>query len=336
MLNYFTDITFANKEMLWLFLIVPAIIGWYIWKNKVYNPELKTSSLQSFEGIGKSYKDYLRHSLIVLRILSISLLILVLARPQSRSSWKDVKTEGIDIVMALDISGSMLAKDLKPNRLEAAKEVAQDFIDSRPNDRIGLVIFSGESFTQCPLTTDHAVIKNLFEDIRTGMVKDGTAIGNGLATAVSRIKDSKAKSKVVILLTDGVNNQGAVAPLTAAEIAKAFGVRVYTIGVGTRGQALAPVAMYPDGSYQYSYVDVNIDEKTLTEIGDMTGGKYFRATDNDKLKDIYQEIDRLEKTIFEEKNFTNKAEHFLPFALLAALLLLTEFLIKSFVLRGLP
>jgi Ca-activated chloride channel family protein len=336
MFDYINDITFANKELFWAFLIIPVIIAWYIWKNKTYHAELQVSSMAGFEGIPNSFKYYFRHSLIVLRILSISLLIVVLARPQSRSSWKDVKTQGIDIVMSLDISGSMLAKDFKPNRLEAAKEVAQEFIDSRPNDRIGLVIFSGESFTQCPLTTDHAVIKNLFAGIHTGMVKDGTAIGNGLATAITRVKDSKAKSKVVILLTDGVNNQGSVAPLTAAEIAKAFGVRVYTIGVGTMGKALAPVAMYPDGSYQYGYVDVNIDEKSLGEISAMTGGKYFRATDNEKLKDVYKEIDRLEKTIFEEKNFTNKAEHFLPFAIGAALLLLAEFLIKNTFLKTTP
>jgi len=336
MFNFFNDITFANKELLWLLLVIPVIIAWYVWKNKSYNAELKVSSLKGFDGIKKSLKQYFRHSLIVLRLFSVALLIIVLARPQSRSSWKDVKTEGIDIVMALDISGSMLAKDFKPNRLEAAKEVAQEFIDSRPNDRIGLVIFSGESFTQCPLTTDHAVIKNLFSGIRTGMVKDGTAIGNGLATAVSRVKDSNAKSKVVILLTDGVNNQGSVAPLTASEIAKAFGVRVYTIGVGTIGKALAPVSVYPDGSYQYGYVDVDIDEKTLGEIAVMTGGEYFRATDNTKLKDVYKEIDRLEKTIFEEKNFTNKAEHFLPFAIAAALLLLLEFLLKNIVFKSIP
>ncbi|MES2592292.1 MAG: VWA domain-containing protein [Bacteroidota bacterium] len=336
MFDFFNDITFANKELLWLLLIIPVIIAWYIWKDKTNNAELKVSTLSPFQGLKKSLKQHLRHSVIVLRILAVALLIVVLARPQSRSSWKDVKTEGIDIIMSLDISGSMLAKDFKPNRLEAAKEVAQDFIDSRPNDRIGLVIFSGESFTQCPLTTDHAVIKNLFAGIQTGMVKDGTAIGNGLATAVSRVKDSNAKSKVVILLTDGVNNQGSVAPLTAAEIAKAFGVRVYTIGVGTMGKALAPVAMYPDGSYQYGYVDVNIDEKSLGEIASMTGGKYFRATDNKKLKEVYKEIDRLEKTIFEEKNFTNKAEHFLPFAIGAGLLLLMEFLLKNIVFKSLP
>jgi Ca-activated chloride channel family protein len=334
--SFFNDITFANKELLWLLLIIPVIIAWYVFKNKTYTAELKVSGLKNLEGLKASPKQYLRHGMIVLRIFAIALLVVVLARPQSRSSWKDVKTQGIDIIMSLDISGSMLAKDFKPDRLEAAKEVAIDFIDSRPNDRIGLVIFSGESFTQCPLTSDHAVIKNLFSGIKTGMVADGTAIGNGLATAVTRVKDSKAKSKVVILLTDGVNNQGSVAPLTAAEIAKAFGVRVYTIGVGTIGKALSPIAMYPNGQYEYGYVDVNIDEKTLGEIADMTGGKYFRATDNKKLKNVYKEIDRLEKTIFEEKNFTNKAEHFLPFAIAAALFLMLEFLMKNIIFKSIP
>jgi Ca-activated chloride channel family protein len=334
--SFFNDITFANKELLWLLLVIPVIIAWYIWKNRSYNAEIKVSSLGMFKGFKPGFRQYARHSLIVLRTLSVALLIIVLARPQSRSSFKDVKTQGIDIVMAVDISSSMLARDFKPDRLEAAKDVAASFIDSRPNDRIALVIFSGESFTQCPLTSDHAVIKNLFASIKTGMVRDGTAIGNGLATAVTRVKDSKAKSKVVILLTDGVNNQGSVAPLTAAEIAKAFSVRVYTIGVGTIGKALAPVSMYPNGQYEYGYVDVDIDEKTMTEIAEMTGGKYFRATDNNKLKEVYKEIDRLEKTIFEEKNFTNKAEHFFPFAVAAGILLLLEFLLKNFVFRGIP
>ncbi|MGZ4158750.1 MAG: vWA domain-containing protein, partial [Bacteroidia bacterium] len=215
MFDFFNDITFANKELRWLFLVIPVIIVWYIFKNKTSVAELKTSSLSGFENTKPSIKQYLRHALIALRLIALSALILVLMRPQSRSSYKDVKTQGIDIIMALDISSSMLAKDFKPNRIEAAKEVAQEFIDSRPNDRIGLVIFSGESFTQCPLTSDHAVIKNLFSGIHTGMVADGTAIGNGLATAVTRVKDSKSKSKVVILLTDGVNNQGSVAPITA-------------------------------------------------------------------------------------------------------------------------
>ncbi|HEX8514911.1 MAG TPA: VWA domain-containing protein [Bacteroidia bacterium] len=334
MLDFFNDITFADKDLRWLFLLIPLLIIWYIWKNRTYNPELRVSSLSGFEGVKPSAKQYMRHGLFILRLAALSALILVLMRPQSRSSWKDVKTEGIDIVMSLDISSSMLAKDFKPDRLEAAKDVAQDFIDSRPNDRIGLVIFSGESFTQCPLTSDHAVVKNLFSGIKTGMVADGTAIGDGLATAISRVKDSKAKSKVVILLTDGVNNSGAVAPLTAADIAKVFGVRVYTIGVGTMGKALSPVGMYPNGQYEFGYIDVNIDEKSMTEIAEMTGGKYFRATDNKRLKEIYKEIDRMEKTIFEEKNFTNKAERFLPFAVTAAVLLLLEFILRNTVFKS--
>jgi Ca-activated chloride channel family protein len=336
MFDFFNDITFANKELRWLFLTIPVILVWYIFKNRTMSAEVKMSSLSGFEKIKPSFKYYLRHVLIVLRLSVLSALILVLMRPQSRSSFKDVKTEGIDIVIALDISSSMLAKDFKPNRLDAAKELAIKFIDSRPNDRIGLVIFSGESFTQCPLTSDHAVIKNLFSGIKLGMLADGTAIGNGLATSVSRIKDSQAKSKVVILLTDGVNNQGSVAPITAAEIAKAYGIRVYTIGLGTTGKALSFAGIYPDGSYAYEYMDVVIDEKTMTEIADMTGGKYFRATDNDKLKDVYKEIDRLEKTIFEEKNYTNKSEHFLPFAITAALLLLIEFLLRNTILKSIP
>ena len=336
MFDFFNDITFANKELRWLFLTIPVIIVWYFFKNRTMSAEVKMSSLSGFEKIKPSFKYYLRHILILLRLFVLSALILVLMRPQSRSSFKDVKTEGIDIVIALDISSSMLAKDFKPNRLDAAKELAIKFIDSRPNDRIGLVIFSGESFTQCPLTSDHAVIKNLFSGIKLGMLADGTAIGNGLATSVSRIKDSQAKSKVVILLTDGVNNQGSVAPITAAEIAKAYGIRVYTIGLGTTGKALSFAGIYPDGTYAYEYMDVVIDEKTMTEIADMTGGKYFRATDNDKLKDVYKEIDRLEKTIFEEKNYTNKSEHFLPFAITAALLLLIEFLLRNTILKSIP
>ncbi len=227
----------------------------------------------------------------------------------------------------------MLAKDFKPDRLEAAKEVAVEFIDSRPNDRIGLVIFSGEAFTQCPLTSDHAVIKNLFPGIKTGMIADGTAIGMGLATAVNRIKDSQAKSKVIILLTDGVNNQGSIAPATAAEIAKVFNIRVYTIGVGTEGMALSPVAIFPDGKYQYDYVPVQIDEAVLSSISQMTGGKYFRATDNKSLKQVYQEIDKLEKTKFEEKSFTNKEEKFLPFALVAGLAFALELLLRFTLFR---
>ena len=285
----FNDITFANRELLGLLLAIPVLIVWYIWKNRSAKSEVTISSLEGFSGLGSPVKVYLMHGLFVLRMIAITFLIIAIARPQARSSWKDIYSEGIDIVIAMDISGSMLAQDFKPNRIEASKQIAMEFIDGRPNDRIGLVIFSGESFTQCPLTTDHAVIKNLFAGIKTGMINDGTAIGMGLANAISRIKDSNAKSKVVILLTDGVNNQGSIAPLTAAEIAKAFGIRVYTIGIGTEGKALSPVARYPDGSYEYDYVNVEIDEQMLSEIASMTGGQYFRATGNSKLKQIYHE-----------------------------------------------
>lgn len=333
-MNFFSNISFANPYLLWLLLLIPTMIAWYILRNTT--AEMKVSSFSSLEGIGKSYKEYLRHLFFFLKLCSIALLIAVLARPQSKTSWKNIRTEGIDIVMTMDISASMLAKDFKPNRLDAAKDVASDFIEARPNDRIGLVIFSGESFTQCPLTTDHAVIKNLMGAIHTGMVADGTAIGMGLATAVSRIKDSKAKSKVVILLTDGVNNMGSVAPETTADIAKVFGIRIYTIGVGTMGKALAPVARYPNGQYMYDYVPVEIDDKMLGNIAEMTGGKYFRATNNNKLKDIYKEIDRMEKTIIEERKHTRKTEEFFPYAFTATIILLMDFILKNTLLRSLP
>ena len=334
--QYIKDITFADKQFFWLFLLLPLMIGWYLLKLKKQEAEFNFSSFQNLGTIRPSYKAILRHVVFVCRLLTVSLLILVLARPQSSSSWKDIKTEGIDIVLAIDVSYSMLAKDFKPNRLEAAKEVAKEFIDSRPNDRIGLVIFGGEAFTQCPLTTDHTVIKNLFTDIDAGSVGQGTAIGLGLADAVSRVKESKAKSKVVILLSDGVNNVGEIAPLTAGDIAKTFGVRVYTIGVGTKGKALTPVSIFPNGQMEYEYVDVDLDENTMTKIAEETGGKYFRATDNESLRTVYKEIDKLEKSIISEKSFSNKAEHFLPFAIAAAIFLLLEFVIKKTVIRSLP
>ncbi len=334
MLTFFRDITFANPEFFWLMLVIPLLALWYILKKQ--NAEIRMSSLKSFEGIKPSFKVRMRHTLFVLRIIAIALLITALARPQSKSDFRDVKTEGIDLLIAMDISASMLAQDFKPNRIEVAKETAIEFIDNRVNDRLGLIIFSGEAFTQCPLTTDHAIIKNMFKDIKTGMVKDGTAIGMGLATAVNRIKDSKAKSKVIILLTDGVNNSGSIAPLTAAEIAKLYGIRVYTIGIGTIGKALSPIAMYPNGQYEYGYVDVDLDEKMMRGIAEMTGGKYFRATDNMKLKNIYKEIDNLEKTVIQEKTYTNRAERFLPFALLAGILLSLEIILKYTIFRSIP
>jgi len=278
----------------------------------------------------------MRHLLFVCRLLAFSLLILALARPQSRTSWKDTKTEGIDIVLSLDISESMLARDFTPDRLKVAKDVMIDFIEARPNDRIGLVIFSGSAFTQCPLTTDHKVLKNMFPQIRAGMLEGGTAIGLGLADAVARIKDSKAKSKVVILVSDGVNNVGEISPVTAGELAKTYGVRVYCIGVGTRGKALMPVAKFATGQYQFDYVDVEIDEKVMTNISELTGGKYFRATNKQSLKNIYQEIDKMEKTIISEKSFSNKEEHFLPFAIAALVLLVLEFILKYTVFKVIP
>ncbi|HEV7232423.1 MAG TPA: VWA domain-containing protein [Bacteroidia bacterium] len=325
--------TFANKPLLWMLLLLPVLLIWYIWKGRNGQAEMRVSSLAGFRNAGTSARGVLRHSLFVLRLLTLALLIIILARPQSLSSWKNVSTEGINIVIALDISSSMLAEDLKPDRVEASKQVAMNFIDNRPNDRIGLVVFSGESFTQCPLTSDHAVLKNLFAGIHPGMVEDGTAIGMGLATAVSRL-DTLAKSNVIILLTDGVNNQGAIDPLTAAEIAKAYKARVYTIGLGTRGKALAPVARDAFGRYQYDYVDVEIDEAMLQKVADITGGKYFRATDTEKLKKIYQEIDGLEKNIVQEKNFTNRKELFFPLGITALVLLMLEFLLRNTVFRS--
>lgn len=324
---------FSEPEYFWLLLFVPFMIIWYIIANKKQKPAMLYSSIDIFATTKPTLKVYLRHFPFILRLLAILLIIIALARPQSSNSWKSLNTEGIDIVMSLDISASMLAKDFKPNRLEAAKEVAKTFIAARPNDRLGLVIFSGESFTQCPLTTDHAVINNMFESIKTGMVEDGTAIGMGLATGVSRLKNSNAKSKVLILLTDGVNNAGTIAPLTAAEIANNFGIRVYTIGVGSTGQALSPVGIDPFGNYRFDYVDVKIDESTLKEIASKTNGKYFRATDNKSLENVYKEIDKLEKTIFEELSYTQKSEEFLPYLLSGLALLLLEFLLKNIYLR---
>lgn len=336
MINYFSDIQFAEKHWFWLMLILPAMIIWYIWRLKKHEGEFNFSSFTFLKGIPASSKAKFRHVLFVLRLCAFALIIAAIARPQSRSSWKNTKTEGIDIMISMDVSLSMLAKDFKPNRIEVAKEVIMDFIDARPNDRIGLVIFGGEAFTQCPLTSDHKVLKNMFPQIKAGSLNQGTAIGLGLAGAVARIKDSKAKSKVIIFISDGVNNVGEIAPLTAGELAKTYDIRVYCIGVGSKGKALQPVAMYAEGEYEYDYVDVDVDEKVMGEISDMTGGKYFRATNKESLVNIYKEIDKMEKTIVSEKSFSNKAEHFLPLALFAAILLLLEFLLRFTVFRSVP
>ncbi len=333
---FLSDIQFAEKQWFWLFLFLPFMLFLYIFRRRKLDGEMHFSTLYFFKGIKPGWRVYLRHSTFVLRLFAVSLLILALARPQSRSSWKDTKTEGIDIMLSMDISLSMLAKDFKPNRIEAAKEVILSFIDSRPNDRIGLVIFSGEAFTQCPLTTDHKVLKNMFPGIKAGMLDQGTAIGLGLANAIARIRESKAKSKVIVLISDGKNNAGEIAPKMAGELAATYGVRVYCIGVGTRGKALTPVVMYANGQYEYDYVDVDIDDKGLTEIAEMTGGKYFRATDKKSLESVYAEIDKMEKTIVNERSFSNKAEHFLPFAMGALLLLGLEFLLRFTLFRHMP
>ena len=328
------DITFANPQLLFLLvLIIPAVV-WYVLRHRSSESTLQVSSGLGLKKAGRSYKYYLRHGLFGFRMLAIALLIVALARPQSSKSWQDVTTRGIDIVLALDISSSMLARDFNPNRLEASKDIAIDFISGRPNDRLGLVVFAGESFTQCPLTTDHSVLINLFEDIESGMVDDGTAIGMGLATAVNRLKDSDAKSKVVILLTDGVNNRGSIAPATAAEIAQTFDVRVYTIGVGSQGTAPYPVNT-PYG-VQYRKMEVEIDEQVLQQIATGTNGEYFRATNNQKLKNIYKQIDQLEKSRIEVKEYSEKKEEFVWFALVAGLLLLLELFMRSVVLRSIP
>ena len=318
--------TFANPEYLYLLFLIPIFWFVYIFNLRDKNTFLILSSIKRLNT--KTWKSWGRHIVFFIKTLAISLLIIAFARPQSTSSWQNAITEGIDIILAMDISGSMLAQDLTPNRLEASKKVAMDFISGRPNDRIGLVIFSGESFTQCPLTTDHKVLKGLFNDVKSGMIDDGTAIGMGLATSINRLKDSKTKSKVIILLTDGVNNQGSIAPMTAAEIAQEFKMRVYTIGVGTKGYAPYPFNT-PFGNIVYQDVEVKIDEKTLQDIANATNGKYFRATSNKALQEIYKEIDKLERSKIEIKEFHKKKEEFLPFAALGMIFLILSFILNN-------
>ncbi|MCS2893237.1 VWA domain-containing protein [Parabacteroides faecis] len=326
---------FANPTYLYLLLLLIPMIGWYIWKLCKSQASLQVSSSEAFDAPGAtSWKVYLRHVPFALRMAAIAVLIIILARPQSTNSWQNTSTEGIDIVMAMDISSSMLAQDFKPNRLEASKDVAASFINGRPNDNIGLVVFAAESFTQCPLTTDHTVLLNLFKDIQPGIIQDGTAIGLGLANAVSRIKDSQAKSKVIILLTDGVNNAGEIAPVTAAEIAKTFGIRVYAIGVGTQGTA--PYPFQTAFGVQYQDIPVEIDEPTLKQIASTTGGQYFRATDNNSLKEIYSEIDKMEKTKISVQQYSKKQEEYKNWALLLFALLLVEILLRNTLLRNIP
>ena len=330
---------FANIEYLFLLILLIPYIIWYVMKRKKTEPTLQVSTTRMYMKAPKSWKIYLLHAPFVLRTVAIIMVILILARPQTTDNWQNTEIEGIDIMLAVDVSTSMLAEDLKPNRLEAAKQVASEFINGRPNDNIGLTIFAGESFTQCPLTVDHGVLLNLFNSIKgdiaqRGLIEDGTAIGMGIANAVTRLKDSKAKSKVIILLTDGSNNRGDISPLTAAEIAKQFGIRIYTIGVGTNGTAPYPMQAY--AGTQYVNVPVEIDEKTLTEIAGTTNGNYFRATSNSKLKEVYQEIDKLEKTKLNVKEFSKREEEYQVFAWIAFFCILLELLLRNSVLKKIP
>tara|TARA_B100000809_G_scaffold145973_2_gene143551 strand:- start:828 stop:1817 length:990 start_codon:yes stop_codon:yes gene_type:complete len=327
MINWFKHIEFANIEYFWLLLFIPLLIAVDYFKEGHSKFAISTTDQLPQGNLP------IRHLSKFLKSFAFIALVAALARPQLPLSWSNVKTEGIDIMIALDISGSMLAEDFKPNRLEASKLVAMDFINNRPNDRLGLVVYSGETFTQCPLTTDHAVLLNLFKDVKYGIIEDGTAIGLGLANAVNRLKESDAKSRVVILLTDGENNKGAIPPLTAADIAKEFNVRVYTIGVGTTGMAPMP---YKDqfGRTQYQEVPVKIDEDILTKIAERTGGKYFRATDNASLASVYEEIDQLEKTITQQTEYEEKDEQFYWFAIVALAFFLVEFISNKLIFKS--
>ena len=325
---------FLNPNYLYLLLLLIPLIAWYVIRLSKTQASFKLASTSAFKNMKPGLRVYMRHLPFLLRVASIALIIIVIARPQSVNSWEETETQGIDIVLALDVSGSMLSQDLQPDRLQAAKKVASEFVVDRKNDNIGLVVFAGESFTQCPLTTDHKVLLNLLNDIEFGIIEDGTAIGLGLATSVNRLKDSESDSRVVILLTDGTNNSGQIAPLTAADLARSYGIRVYTVGVGTTGMAPTPVQT-PLG-IRMQNMPVDIDEKTLTEIAVMTGGQYFRAQDTEGLRQVYDEIDEMEKYLISVQNVTQRKEVFLPFALIALALLLVELLLRRTWLRNIP
>lgn len=319
-------LSFAQPYFFALLLLIPLMIWWQWRSRKSAQPSLRLTSTSGIRQTPRSLRVQLRPLLSVLRYITVAMLTIALARPQSSNTTESVESEGIDIVLSLDVSGSMLAEDLKPNRIEAAKSVAADFIDKRPGDRIGLVIFSGESFTQCPITIDHNILKEQLAGVKSGLLADGTAIGMGLATAVDRLRNSTAKSKVIILLTDGVNNKGLIDPQTALEIAKAYKARVYSIGIGTRGEAPYPVQT-PMG-VQRQMVPVEIDEALMQHIASQTGGKYFRATSNSSLAAIYKEIDKMEKTKIEMSSFKHYTDLFFPFALVALLCIALEMLLR--------
>jgi len=331
--------TFANSAYLLLMLLIIPCVLWYVLRGNKRRATLSVPTTSMYAGMRKSWKYYLIHIPFILDMVAIALLSLILARPQTTDRWQDTEIEGIDIMLAVDVSTSMLAEDLKPNRIEAAKQVASEFINGRPNDNIGLTIFAGEAFTQCPMTVDHTVLLNMFQNVSSdiaakGIIEDGTAIGMGLANAISRLKDSQAKSKVIILLTDGSNNRGEISPMTAAEMAKSFGIRVYTIGVGTNGTAPYPV----QGAFgkQYINVAVEIDENVLRQIAQTANGQYYRATSNSKLKEVYEEIDKLERTKLQVKEFSKNQEEYQPLALALLLTVLLSILLKQTVLRTIP
>lgn len=327
-MKFFENIEFANPQFFWLLLLLPIAMAWYVFKHKKQRASLKISTIKGFKTT--SVLPKLTHVLFALRLLALTSLIVALARPQTKDeSTRTKTTRGIDIVMAIDVSSSMLAKDLKPNRLAALKKIAAEFVKSRVNDRIGLVVFSGESYTKTPVTSDKGIILKSLSELTYGEVTDGTAIGMGLATAVNRLKESKAKSKVIILLTDGVNNSGFIEPETAAELAVEFGIKTYTIAIGTNGMALTPVAYNPDGSFRYGMRPVEIDVKLMKSIAAKTGGKYFRAVNNKSLEDIYNEIDKLEKTETEEIKYSYTHENFRPLALLGLALIVFEFILRN-------
>ena len=331
--------TFANSAYLLLMLLVIPCVIWYVLRGRKRRAAMSVPTVSMYGGMRKSWKYYLLHVPFILEMAAIVLLSLILARPQTTDRWQDTEIEGIDIMLAVGVSTSMLAEDLKPNRIEAAKQVASEFINGRPNDNIGLTIFAGEAFTQCPMTVDHAILLNMFQNVSSdiaakGIIEDGTAIGMGLANAISRLKDSQAKSKVIILLTDGSNNRGEISPTTAAEMAKSFGIRVYTIGVGTNGTAPYPVQT----AYgkQYVNIAVEIDENVLRQIAQTANGQYYRATSNSKLKEVYDEIDKLERTKLQVKEFSKNQEEYQPLALALLLCLLAAILLKQTVLRTIP
>jgi Ca-activated chloride channel homolog len=323
----FSEITFAYQPFLYFLLVIPLLIGYYIWRQKYTHAEMQYSHSVFIKDVKKSFRLYLLHLPFILRILVLSLLIIALARPQSTSKLQNVNVEGIDIVMAIDISGSMLAEDFKPNRMEAAKATAREFVQMRPGDRIGVTVFSGESFTLVPLTTDHVLLNDMLGTVYPGMVDDGTAIGDGLATAVNRLRESDAISKVIILLTDGISNVGVIDPLTGAEIAKMLNIRVYTVGVGSKGAVPYPFQT-PFGT-QYQEVDIPVDEVLLQEIADLTDGMYFWADNQKALEEIYREIDQLERSKIDVLEFTRKTDEYLPLVLLAILLAGLEFLLRK-------